>query len=106
MDRDQKASAIAERLNDKDFLNPFLISCVVIANQVEKLVEAGMMEYPTSLSSHGRNIAALCSEFDWQVEDEEIYRYCQESMKDVDKEERRKLFCVIKVSMMKGIKVA
>ena len=106
MNREEKAEAIAERLKDKDFLNPFLISCIVIANCIARMVKAGLVEPVEELPCYSENVAALCEEFDWQVEDEEIYRYCQESMKDVDKEERRKLFCVIKVSMMKGIKVA
>jgi hypothetical protein len=106
MTRSQKAFGIAKRLEDPLFLNAFLISSVVIAHWLAELEKNGVIEAPNSLSEKGENIYALCSEFDWQVEDDEIKRYCEANMPDNTAEEKEIFFTIIKATIIeKAIRI-
>jgi hypothetical protein len=100
LNRAQKAFGIAERLDHPAFLNAFLLNSVVIAHWISELEKKGILESPSFLSGFGENIYAVCSEFDWQVEDEEIKRYCEVNMPDNTAEEKEKFFTILKVTMM------
>lgn len=83
-----------------------MISSVVIAHWIDELVKNRILEAPTALSEYGENIYALCSEFDWQVEDDEIRKYCEVNMSDNTEEEKEIFFTIIKVTIMEqGIKI-
>jgi hypothetical protein len=100
LNRAQKAFGIAELLDNPEFLNSFLLSSVVISHWISELEKKGILESPTFLSGFGENIYVVCSEFDWQVEDNEIKRYCEINMEGNTPEENEKFFTILKATMM------
>lgn len=86
MTNEEKFTAIVERLKAKGWLeNPQMISVMVIINYLDKLEELGMVSSAFNMSQKGKNIAAVCEEFDWKPSDEDIIRFCDEMVEDVDK---------------------
>jgi len=105
MNRQEKAQAIAERLGDKNYSIPLLLSMIVIADCLLKLEKKGILEVAYGVSERGQNIAALCSEFEWQPTDKEIQFYCETQMEGITAEEREKVFTIIKALFLKKIEV-
>ena len=86
MTNEEKFHAIVERLKAEGWLeNPQMISVMVIINYLDKLEEMGIISSAFNMSPKGKNISAVCEEFDWKPSDEDITRFCNEMVEGVDK---------------------
>lgn len=73
MTREEKFKGITERLKDKavDF-DPMHISAMVIVSYLDQLQSHGIIESAFTINPSGKAVAAICEEFDWQPDDEDI----------------------------------
>lgn len=86
MTREEKFNAINERLGqDLEFSEPIAISVCIITNYMIELEEEGIINgtefvegLQVSRSELGQKVHAICDEFDWIPEDEEIDMYCEQ----------------------------
>jgi len=83
MTNDEKFTAIVERLKAENWLdNEHMISVMIIISYLDKLQELGIVEYPFNLTPLGKNITAICEEFDWQPTDAQIQQFVSEMVDD------------------------
>jgi len=79
MTRKEKLKAINDRVGTKfAFENELCVSVMLIANILDKLSQKGLVEAPLKVSPMGRNIVAICEEFEWEILDEDIQIYCND----------------------------
>ena len=73
MNREQKLTAILERLKEKgtDFDGGHM-SMMVICGYLDDLGKLGLIESAFAVTPMGKNIQAICEEFDWKPDDDEI----------------------------------
>ncbi len=76
MTREEKFKAIVERLKEKaiDF-DPMHISAMVVIGYLDDLAQKGLIESAFLVSPTGKSVRAICEEFDWQPNDEEIKEF-------------------------------
>lgn len=79
MTREQKFQGIVERLKEKgvDF-EPEHISAMVIISHLDDLQKRGLIESAFTINPSGYTIAAICDEFDWKPNDDEIKAFVME----------------------------
>lgn len=86
MTREQKFQAIIERLKEKgvDF-DPTHISVMVIIGYLDDLAAKGLIESAFEFSDSGRSVRAICEEFDWKPDDNEIRSFVMEMVEQPDR---------------------
>ena len=77
MDRQEKIKAIVERakiLQKSDIeIDSAYLSMLTICGYIDKICSAGLMvENPYKVTESGKDVIAICEEFDWQPSNEEI----------------------------------
>lgn len=94
MNRKEKLTAILERLDAKGVgIDGEHISGMMIAGYLDDLQRLGLIESAFSITSSGKDIKAVCEEFDWRPDDEEIKAFVMEM---VDAPERVAFMYMIK----------
>lgn len=78
MTKEQKIKAINDRIGNAVFDTPEMISIFLITELLDRLSKKNLIESSYHLTNGGTNIAAICNEFDWEVNDEEITQFCKE----------------------------
>ena len=79
MNKSEKLAAILERLKSKGTdLDGAHISSMVIIGYLDDLAKAGIIESAWDMTQIGNNVRAICEEFDWKPEDDEIKAFVME----------------------------
>ena len=79
MTRPEKLTAILERLKSKGTdIDGAHISSMVIVGYLDDLAKAGVIESAWNMTPIGNNIRAICEEFDWKPDDDEIKAFVME----------------------------
>lgn len=86
MTREEKFTAIIERLKEKgvDF-DPSHISVMVIIGYMDDLAKKGLVESAFEFSDAGRRVRAICEEFDWKPDDNEIRSFVMEMVEQPER---------------------
>ena len=73
MTKQEKLTAILERLKEKgtDFDGGHM-SMMVICGYLDDLSKLGLIESAFAVTPMGKNIQAICEEYDWKPEDDEV----------------------------------
>lgn len=73
MTKQEKLTAILERLKEKgtDFDGGHM-SMMVICGYLDDLSKLGLIESAFAVTPMGKNIQAICEEFDWKPDDDEV----------------------------------
>lgn len=86
MTNEEKFKAIVERLNAEGWCNePAFVSIMMIVNYLDQLSKRGIVECAYNITDSGRNIIAICEEFDWKPTDEDVFRFVSEMVEESDK---------------------
>lgn len=76
MTKEEKFTAIVERLKKDDIkFDPAHLSAMSIIGYLEDLANHKLIESAFTLSPSGKNVAAICEEFEWQPSDKEIIEF-------------------------------
>jgi len=87
MTNKRKFDAIVERIKAEDWIiDPSYISIMVIIDYLDKLEEAGIIECAFNMTPIGKNVAAICEEFDWQPTDKDIHRFAEAMVEEPERE--------------------
>ena len=79
MTKPEKLTAILERLKSKGTdIDGAHISSMVIVGYLDDLAKAGVIESAWNMTPIGTNIRAICEEFDWKPDDDEIKAFVME----------------------------
>ena len=79
MTKPEKLTAILERLKSKGTdIDGAHISSMVIVGYLDDLAKAGVIESAWNMTPIGNNIRAICEEFDWKPDDDEIKAFVME----------------------------
>ena len=79
MNKAEKLAAILERLKTKGTdIDGAHISSMVIVGYLDDLAKAGIIESAWTMLPIGQNIRAICEEFDWKPDDDEIKAFVME----------------------------
>lgn len=79
MTQDEKFKAIVERLNTKSIeIDPGTISALVLAGYLDDLAHAGALESGFGVTQKGKDVRAICEEFDWKPDDTSIIDFVNE----------------------------
>ena len=79
MTKPEKLTAILERLKSKGTdIDGAHISSMVIVGYLDDLAKAGVIESAWNMTPIGNNIRAICEEFDWKPDNEEIKAFVME----------------------------
>jgi hypothetical protein len=94
MTRQEKLTAIFERLKAKGAdIDGEHISAMVIVGYLDDLAKQGLIESAYNMTPIGNNIRAICEEFDWKPDDDEIRAFVMEM---VEQKERPAFMLLIK----------
>ena len=88
MTQKEKFKAIAERLSvNEDYknLDPMHISMMVIIGYLNDMSKMGLIEQPYDITPLGKNIQAICEEFDWKPSDKEIVSFVMEMVNESER---------------------
>lgn len=89
----EKFDAIIERMKSKgDGFTPFHISLMMITSYVNDLHKRGIITEGHTIYSSGKDLIALCEEFDWKPSDKEIIAYLESY---VEKSNRPAFFSIL-----------
>ncbi len=76
MTRDEKFTAIIERLNTAgDKFDPTHISAMVIVGYLDDMSKIGLVESAYHTTESGKSVRAICEEFDWKPSDSELLEF-------------------------------
>ena len=79
MNKAEKLNAILERLKSKGTdIDAGHISSMVIVGYLDDLAKAGIIESAWTMLPVGQNVRAICEEFDWKPDDDEIKAFVME----------------------------
>lgn len=79
MTKPEKLTAILERLKSKGTdIDGAHISSMVIVGYLDDLAKEGVIESAWNMTPIGNNIRAICEEFDWKPDDDEIKAFVME----------------------------
>ena len=93
MKKEEKFDAIIERLGKKgEDLKSEHISLLVIMGYLNDLKQYGLIECEATVTPIGKNVMALCDEFEWIPSDEDIFRFTEEM---VDKSRRSEFTSIL-----------
>ena len=94
MNKEQKLAAILERLKDKGTdIDGAHISSMVIVGYLDDLAKAGIIESAWNMTPLGNNVRAICEEFDWKPDNDDIKAFVMEM---VDPREQAPFMFMIK----------
>lgn len=94
MTKKQKFNAIVERIKAEGWCtDPLYISVMMIVNYLTELQKLGVVECAYETTPIGRNVSAICEEFEWAPSDEDINQFVTEM---IEKEYRNLFTHVIK----------
>ena len=83
MTNDEKFTAIVERLKAERWLvEENMISVMVIISYLDKLEKLKLVECAFNMTPLGKNISAICEEFDWQPTDAQVQQFVTEMVED------------------------
>lgn len=86
MTNEDKFKAIVDRIKAEGWCTePTFISVMVIINYLDQLQKTKVIECAFSMTETGKNIVAICDEFDWKPSDEDIIRFVTEMVDEPDK---------------------
>jgi hypothetical protein len=86
MTNEEKFKAIVERLKAEGWCSePVFISIMMIVNYLDQLSQHGVVECAYNVTEIGKNVAAVCEEFDWKPTDEDILRFVTEMVDESDR---------------------
>ncbi len=75
----EKFNGIVNRIHGNNtWLSPLSVSVIVITSYLHALAEKGLIAGGYAISDMGKNIVAVCEEFDWKPTDEHVIAYVQE----------------------------
>ena len=88
MTREEKFQAILSRAKKyEEFITPDHISIVMITSYIDDLTKHGLIANRRfSLSGIGKDLTALCDEFDWQPTDTDINQFVEQMVDPQDQE--------------------
>ena len=79
MNREEKLTAILERLKSKGTdIDGGHISAMVIVGYLDDLAKEGLIESAWTMLPVGDSVRAICEEFDWKPDDDEIKAFVME----------------------------
>ena len=79
MTQDEKFTAIVERLNTKSIeIDSETISALVLAGYLDDLATAGIIESGFGVTQKGKDVRAICEEFDWKPDDTQLMEFVKE----------------------------
>lgn len=79
MNKEEKLGAILERLKSKGTdIDGAHISSMIIVGYLDDLTKAGVIESAWNMTPLGNNVRAICEEFDWKPDDDEIKAFVME----------------------------
>jgi len=94
MNKSEKLAAILERLKAKGTdIDGNHISSMVIVGYMDDLAKEGIIESAWNMTPIGNNVRAICEEFDWKPDDNEIKAFVMEM---VDLKEQAPFMLIIK----------
>ena len=94
MTRQEKLTAILERLKAKDVdIDSNHISAMVITGYLDDLSKLGLIESAFALTNTGSTVRAVCNEFDWTPNDDEVKAFVMEM---VEPNERAPFMFIVK----------
>lgn len=94
MTNEEKFKAIVERTRTEGWCNePSFISIMMIADYLDRLNKCGVVECAFNVTEKGKQIVAICEEFEWKPSDEDILSFVTEM---VDKEDQAAFAYLIK----------
>lgn len=94
MTKGEKLTAILERLKTKGTdLDGGHVSAMVIVGYLDDLAKKGLIESAWNMTPIGNNIRAICEEFDWKPDDDEVMAFVMEM---VEAKERPAFMFMIK----------
>ena len=94
MTRQEKLTAILERLKVKDIeIDGNHISAMVITGYLNDLAKIGLIESVFNLTNSGSTVRAICEEFEWTPNDDEVKAFVMEM---VDPKEQAPFMFMIK----------
>lgn len=81
MNKEEKIAAISERLKEKGTdIDGAHISSIIIAGYLNDLAELGIIESAYTMTAVGKNVRAICEDFDWSPDDDELMAFVQEAV--------------------------
>ena len=94
MNKAEKLTAILERLKTRGTdIDGAHISSMVIVGYLDDLAKEGVIESAWNMTPLGSNIRAICEEFDWKPDDDEIKAFVMEM---VEPKEQAPFMLIIK----------
>jgi hypothetical protein len=97
MTNEEKFKAIVERSKTQGvMLEESMISIMVIICYMNELEQAGIMESGISVTRSGKDIYAICQEFDWKPSNEDIINFVTGMPGMVEKHEQAALVFILK----------
>ena len=86
MTNDEKFKAIVERIKAKGWLVEHqYISVMMIINYFDKLEKLELVECAFNMTSTGKDVVAVCEEFDWQPTDKDIIEFMNDMVDEPDR---------------------
>jgi hypothetical protein len=86
MTKKEKFDAIMERVKGHgDGFTPFHLSLMMITSYVNKLHSFGVITPAHKIYSTGKDLIAICEEFDWKPTNTEIIEYVTEYVDDANR---------------------
>lgn len=81
MNKQEKLTAILERLGSKGIdIDGGHISAMMIAGYLNDLAKIGLIESAYDLTPSGYAVRAVCEDFDWKPDDDEIKAFVMEQV--------------------------
>jgi len=97
MTNEEKFKAIVERSKtQKVMLEESMISMMVIICYMNELEKAGIMESGIAVNQSGKDVYAICQEFDWKPTNEDIINFVTGMPGMVEKHEQAALAFILK----------
>ena len=94
MNKEEKLTAILERLKSKGTdIDGGHISAMVIVGYLDDLAKQGLIESAWTMMPIGNSVRAICEEFDWKPDDDEIKAFVMEM---IDPKEQPPFMMLIK----------
>ena len=79
MIQQEKTKQIVDRLKEKGIeFDPEYIPVMVIINYLTKLTKLGMIDSEYTIPQRGQDVIALCEEFDWKPDNDNINAFVNE----------------------------